>query len=204
MAVPNSDRIDRLRAAIESIAAGDSSDPLGRAKEEAKAPIKARALRLLDQRARSTSELTDRLRRALPDTPEELIDEVVADLERANLLDDAYFAREWVRQRHQRRGKSRAALNQELVRKGVATRHREEALAQITADDEESRARDIVEKKARALKVPPADRHEYDKELRRLLGMLARRGFPGGMSMPVARQALDERIAQLRADSAGI
>ena len=200
MAAPDSDKLDRLRAAIEAIAAGDSGSLVDRQREEAKAPIRARALRLLDQRARSEHELTDRLRRVDADYPPELIDEVVADLARSGLLNDAAFAHEWVRQRHTRRGKSRAALDQELKHKGVASEQRAAALEQISGEDEQERARQVVEKKARSLREVPADRLQYDKELRRLVGMLARRGFPSGMSMTVARAALDERIDELNTE----
>ena len=52
-------------------------------------------------------------------------------------------------------------------------------------------------KKAGTVKTVPADRGEYDKALRRIVGVAARRGFPEGRSLTAARAALDERISEL-------
>lgn len=58
-------------------------------------------------------------------------------------------------------------------------------------------ARALAEKKARSLKSVPADRKERDKELRRIVGVLARRGFNEGMSLNIAISALEERCEEL-------
>jgi regulatory protein len=47
------------------------------------------------------------------------------------------------------------------------------------------------------VKTVPADRRDYDRALRRIVGVAARRGFPQGRSLTAARQALDARIAEL-------
>ena len=113
------------------------------------------------------------------------------------LIDDESFAREWVRQRHVRRGKSARALNLELKEKGVASEDRAAALEQVTEDSEEAIARHIAAKKARTLKSVPEDRHERDKFLRRIVGTLARRGYNQSLTMRVSIEALDARIAEL-------
>ncbi|WP_284522862.1 regulatory protein RecX [Corynebacterium aquatimens] len=140
--------------------------------------MRKRALGLLDQRARSRHELRGRLIDA--EFAPELVDEVLDTLEQSGLLDDRVFATEWVRQRAARRGKSARALDMELRDKGVAPDVRAEALEQISEEDEASQARILAEKKAREVKVPPADRSEYDKALRRVVGVLARRGTTQG------------------------
>nr|WP_231375816.1 regulatory protein RecX [Corynebacterium aquatimens] len=126
---------------------------------------------------------------------EDLIDSVLDSLQANGLINDAVFANEWVRQRSASKGKSSRALDQELKAKGVASEIRHEALSQLTEEDEEETARTFAHKKAREVKNPPADRAEYDKYLRRIVGVLARRGFPSGMSLRIAREALDDRIA---------
>ncbi len=163
--------------------------------EEAKAAVRRRALGLLDVRARSRQELRGRLIEA--EFEPEVIDGVLDDLAAVNLIDDAAFAREWVRQRHARRGKSARALEQELRQKGVDSATRAQALDQIDAADEEATAQALAEKKARSIREAPADRAETDKALRRIVGVLARRGFPPGMSLRIARAALEERVAEL-------
>lgn len=195
-------KLERLRAALEEFTArqnsGETSGFFDHEAEEKKAQVRRRALLLLDQRARSRSELQKRLN-AL-EFEEEVITEVLDDLMRAKLIDDEAFAREWVRQRAQRRGKSARALDMELRDKGVDSQTRALALEQIDADDERETARAVAQKKARSESRIPEDRADYDKALRRIVGALARRGFPAGLSMELSREALDERIAGLKID----
>lgn len=197
MPAPDKDKIERLQRALEEYETGeaDGSAVFDRTHEEALAPVRKRALGLLDQRARSRHELRERLLRA--EFAPELVDEVLDSLERASLIDDTYFATEWVRQRAARRGKSAKALDMELRDKGVAAAIRADALAQISEEDEEAQARALAEKKARALKVVPADRAEYNKALRRVVGVLARRGYSSELTVRVARESLDARIETL-------
>ena len=184
-------KIAQLKEAI----AGFTPGQFDHEAEEAKAAVRRRALGLLDVRARSRQELRERLIEA--EFEPVVIDDVLDDLAAVNLIDDAAFAREWVRQRHARRGKSARVLEQELRQKGVDSATRAEALDQIDAADEESTARALAEKKARSIREVPADRAETDKALRRIVGVLARRGFPQGMSLRIAREALERRIAEL-------
>lgn len=77
---------------------------------------------------------------------------------------------------------------------------RAEALEQIDPADEEAMAQALAEKKARSIKSVPEDRKERDKALRRIVGVLARRGFNEGMSLQIAIAALDARCVELRAE----
>jgi len=193
---PAPDKLEQLRQALEAYEKGEAGGGLfDREAEEAKSKVRSRALGLLDQRSRSRQELYDRLVQAEFDP--EVVDEVLDDLAHAGLIDDAVFAAEWVRQRHKRRGKSRSVLDRELWEKGVSQEDRDEALTQIDAADEEAMARALAEKKARSVKSVPADRKEREKALRRIVGVLARRGFNEGMSLNIAISALDERCEEL-------
>lgn len=192
MPQPDPEKLARLQRAIDEFEEGDLFDAR---RDEALAPVRKRALGLLDQRARSRHELRERLIKA--EFAPELVDEVLDSLERASLVDDSSFAHEWVRQRAARRGKSARALDLELRDKGVAAAIRADALAQISEEDEEAQARALAEKKARAVKAVPADRAEYDKALRRVVGVLARRGYSSELTVRVARESLDERIETL-------
>lgn len=189
-------KLEKLRAAMEKVAA-EGGEPIIDADAEAvKAPIRSRALRLLDSRARSRAELRRRLAEN-EEWPAVAIDEVLDDLTASKLLDDAHFAREWVRQRHAGRGKSRMVLDRELVEKGIPAHLREEALEQVSDADESAIARSLAEKKARTIKTVPADRAARDKDLRRVVGVLARRGFNQGLSMSIAIDAIDARYDEL-------
>ncbi|HIX80218.1 MAG TPA: recombination regulator RecX [Candidatus Corynebacterium faecipullorum] len=196
MPQPSLEKLKKLRQALEAYESGDAGGQLIDTEAEAvKAPVRSRALGLLDQRARSRKELRDRLVAA--DFESEVVDAVVDDLAEAGLVDDEAFAKEWVRQRHARRGKSARALNLELKEKGVEAADRATALAQITEESEEAVARQVAEKKARTLKRVPADRHERDKLLRRIVGTLARRGYNQELVMRISIDVLDARIAEL-------
>ena len=189
--MPDREKIARLQAALDAYEPGTGL--FDREHEEALAPVRKRALGLLDQRARSRSELRERLLKA--EFEPQLVDEVVNDLAASGLVNDAQFASEWVRQRAARRGKSARALDMELRDKGVEGADRAAALEQISDADEERTARAVAEKAARKVNSDPADRAEYDKHLRRIVGALARRGFNQGMALWIGREALDERIA---------
>lgn len=196
MPQPSPEKLEKLRHALEAYESGDAGGQLIDAEAEAaKAPVRSRALGLLDQRARSRKELRDRLVAA--DFEPDVVDTVVDDLAGAGLVDDEAFAKEWVRQRHARRGKSARALNLELKEKGVEAADRAIALEQITEESEEAVARQVAEKKARTLKRVPADRHERDKFLRRIVGTLARRGYNQELVMRISIEVLDARIAEL-------
>ncbi|WP_257202183.1 recombination regulator RecX [Corynebacterium cystitidis] len=194
-AEPDPEKVAKLQAAIEEYESGASSALFDRSNEEALAPVRKRALGLLDQRARSRHELRERLLKA--EFAPELVNDVCDEFERTGLLNDQTFAREWVRQRAARRGKSSRALDRELQEKGVASAIRVEAISQLSAEDEEKTARVIAEKKARSVKEVPEDRAAYDKVLRRVVGALARRGFPSAMSFSIAKAALDDQLEQL-------
>ena len=190
--MPDPDKIARLQAALDAYEPGTGL--FDREREEALAPVRKRALGLLDQRARSRSELRDRLLKA--EFEPGLVDEVVDDLAGSGLVNDEQFATEWVRQRAARRGKSARALDMELRDKGVGEADRASALEQISGEDEERTARAVAEKAARKVRTAPANRAEYDKYLRRIVGALARRGFNQGMAIRIGREELDARIAE--------
>jgi SOS response regulatory protein OraA/RecX len=128
-------------------------------------------LRLLTDRARSRAELAEKLaaKGFAPAVAERTLDR----LAEVGLIDDAAFAEQWVHSRHAYSGKGKKVLVQELRRKGIAPEDSEPALEAISADDEQARAADLVRQKLRTL---PADL-ERDKAIRRLVGMLARRGY---------------------------
>lgn len=155
-----------------------------------------RAQGLLASRDRSRHELYTRLVDAefSPST----VGIVVDYLEESGLVNDAQFAAEWVRQRHERRGKGRAVLRQELVAKGIAAGTIEQALSTISDADEHALARTLAAKKAATITALPGDQKAYHGHLRRIGGVLARRGISEGVALSIAREALDARLAELR------
>lgn len=150
------------------------------------------ALRLLGVRARSRHELRTRL--LDKDFEPTEVDSVLERLAGVGLVDDSDFAHQWVRTRHTYSAKGRTALRHELRTKGVDPGIIAEAVGTIDDDDERSRAAELVAKKIGRVPVDSlADPAERDKHLRRLVGMLARRGYGPGISVELVRTALDER-----------
>ena len=187
-------KLEQLRAALDHYER-HGSDLFDHQAEDAKRQVRHRALLLLDQRARSRHELQERL--VSLDFDIRVIADVLDELEQSRLVNDHDFAMEWVRQRHELRGKSRSVLDQELQRKGISPEHRAAALEQVDDDAEYDCARELAMKKARQITKPPADYAEQEKYLRRIVGVLARRGFVSGMSFAIAKEALEQRIAEL-------
>jgi regulatory protein len=142
---------------------------------------------LLDQltgRARTRSELAAKL--ASRNVPGDVATRLLDRFEEVGLIDDAGFAREWVEQRQSGRGLARRALAQELKRKGIEDEVAREALDEIDPEDEVEAARMLVRAKLRS--VRSLDR---DKAVRRLVGMLARKGHSSSVAFRVVKEELD-------------
>lgn len=119
----------------------------------------------------------------------ELIEPLLDKFEAAKLIDDAEYAQTFVAQKSRTKKLSRAALRRELAERGVRGEEAENALAQRTDEQEREDAAELVRKKLRP-GMDFSDRAEKDRVTRRLLGMLARRGYSSSVSMSVIREEL--------------
>lgn len=147
---------------------------------------------LLDQltgRPRSRAELAAKLARRR--VPEEVAERLLDRFEEVGLVDDAAFAREWVTSRQSGRGLASRALTVELRRKGVHDEVVAEAVAEVDPDDEVEAARRLVRRKLRSL-----ERFDHVTQVRRLTGMLARKGYSSSLAFRVVREEVAE-AAQL-------
>lgn len=153
------------------------------------------ALRLLAVRARSQAELRKRLQDKGFQLAE--VELVITRLAAAGLLDDVDFAEQWVYSRHRHSGKGRTALRHELRQKGVADTVIELALDQIDDDAERERAADLLRSKISRLTADDiADRAQRDKHVRRLVAMLARRGYAPSLAMSLVNDELNQLSAE--------
>lgn len=146
---------------------------------------RAICLRLLTGNPRTRKQLGDALRQR--GIPEEAAEEVLSRFEEVGLIDDAAFADAWVESRHHGRGLARRALARELRTKGVDSALIDVAVGRLDSEQEESTARELVDRKLRSTRG--LDR---EKRLRRLAGMLARKGYAEGLALRVVKQALEE------------
>jgi len=145
---------------------------------------RALCLRLLTARARTRAELEGQLtKRGYPDDVSTRVLDRLADV---GLIDDADFAEQWVRSRRVNAGKGKRALAAELRTKGVDNEVITAALSDIDAGAERERAEQLVNDKLRR------ERNTEDeaKLTRRLVGMLARRGYSQTMAFDVVKVAL--------------
>ena len=132
-----------------------------------------RALDLLAFRARSVVELRRKLLQKAE--PADEVERVIARLLEQKLLDDAQFARQFVRAKVTGAGASRFRVVQELGRKGVARPLAEAAVLALKEDediDAGAAIHQVAEKKWRSL-----SKLDGFTAKRRLYAFLARRGF---------------------------
>ena len=147
-------------------------------------------LRALTGAPKTRSQLADLL--AARDIPDDAAETVLDRFTEVGLIDDAAFARAWVSSRQAGRGLARRALSAELRAKGVDAEVAAEAVEAVDDDDERETARRLVDRKVEAMR-----RLDRATATRRLMGMLARKGYSGGLAAAVVREALD-------ADGAGV
>jgi regulatory protein len=142
-------------------------------------------LRLLTVRARTRAELAGHL--AKRGFPGDAADAVLNRLEVVGLIDDEDFTEQWVRSRQANAGKGKRALAAELRTKGVAEELIAGVLDGIDAGAERSRAEHLVERRLRREVLGDGD---DAKVMRRLVGMLARRGYSQSMAVAVVAEAV--------------
>ncbi|MFD1047618.1 regulatory protein RecX [Kibdelosporangium lantanae] len=151
------------------------ANPEGRAKDI--------CLQLLTARPRTRLELRKALLRK--GIAEEIADRVLGRLDDVGLIDDKAFAEMWVHSRHTYQGMGRRALSVELRRRGVDNETVAEAVASVDSEAEEERARQLVRKR-----LPSMGSVDQAAKIRRLVGMLARKGYAQGLAYRVVKDEL--------------
>jgi len=160
----------------------DADDPEARARQV--------CLRLLTLAPRTRAQLADALRkRGIPDS---VAAGVLGRYTDVGLIDDAAFARAWVESRHYSRGLAGRALRAELRQRGVGDDQIRDAIEDLGPDAEVATARRLVERKLATTRGQPSE-----ARIRRLAGMLARKGYPPGLAFRVVREALETEGAEV-------
>jgi regulatory protein len=183
-ATRRSSRSDRADDHTDDRGTGPPADP--------ESVARTICLRLLTQGPRTRAQLADALsRRGVPD---EAAGRVLVRLGEVGLIDDATFARSWVSSRHHGRGLAGRALTAELRHRGVDAETTAEAVGELDPDTEEQTARALVRRRLAGsgdARLDPVTRQ------RRLLGLLARKGYPAGLAYRVIREELAARGSQI-------
>jgi regulatory protein len=171
--------------AAESAPGAPEDDP-----GDPEAVARSLCLRALTGAPKTRKQLADLLaRRGVPDDAAEAVLDRFTEV---GLIDDAAFAQAWVTSRQAGRGLARRALGAELRAKGVDPEVAATAVETVDPDDERAAARRLVDRKVAAMR-----RLDRATATRRLMGMLARKGYNGGMSAAVVREALDADGAEM-------
>jgi regulatory protein len=140
-------------------------------------------LRRLTDQPRSRGELAQALaRRRVPD---DVATRVLDRFTEVGLIDDAAFATAWVESRQRGRGLAKRALAAELRAKGVDSETARAALDVVDADDERETARRLVRRR-----LPSFARQDRVVAQRRLVAMLARKGYSAGLAWSVVQNEL--------------
>ena len=140
-------------------------------------------LNQLEHAPRTRSELAAVLRRK--GVEDDVAEQVLSRFTEVGMIDDALFAQMWVTSRHRGRGLAGRALTQELRRKGVDDVHVAEAVATLDPEVELATARALVDRRLASTAGLPTQ-----TRVRRLAGLLARKGYPAGTAFRVVKEAL--------------
>lgn len=162
---------------------GNELDPqtVKQLKEESNAEkIYARVLRFATLRQRSQKEIEDWFKRKKVDIS--TAKKVFNRLKKLDLVNDREFAKWWIQQRTTFRSHSRKLLSYELRQKGVEQEIIAQVLKTAEVPSETELAKTALRKKFKSLSSLT------QKQLQKVYGFLARRGFSWG----VIKQAVDE------------
>lgn len=169
---------------------GDPEDAPG----DPEAAAKAICLQLLTGQARPRAGLATALRqRGIPDEVAEKVLDRFTDL---GLIDDRAYAEMFVAAKHRDRALGATALRNELRRKGLDEVVVDEAVRAVDADAERDRAAALIDRRVDAAMV-----NGIQAARRRLIGLLARRGYSAEVASSVVEQALADYTLSQPAES---
>jgi len=131
--------------------------------------------------------------------PEEAAEAVLGRFAEVKLIDDAMFASAWVESRHYGRGLSGRALAAELRQRGVPPGDIEAAVGQLKPEREVETARALVARRLAGTRGQP-----LQARTRRMMGVLARRGYPQALAYRVVREALEQEGSDPAAAGLGL
>lgn len=146
-------------------------------------------LRQLTAASKPRAALADVLRRR--GIPDEVAAAVLDRFTEVGLIDDEAYAAAYVSTKQRDRSLGAGALRVELRRKGLDDQIVTAAVADIDEDDERARAADLV-----ARRIDAAMQRGSVAARRRLVGLLARRGYPSALAYAVVSDAVTTYLAE--------
>ncbi|MGA2482017.1 MAG: regulatory protein RecX [Candidatus Acidiferrales bacterium] len=160
-------------------------------KLESESELYDAALRALMRRAHSVFEMRKTLERRSEDKG--LAKRVLARLKNENLLDDARYAKQFVRYRIESRRQGKFRIARDLRARGVPDRHIEAALEEMFQEtDEAALVRKRIERKLRSYRGEIDDRR-----LASIYGSLLRAGFSADLIRRELRAMTREDVPEI-------
>ena len=140
-------------------------------------------LRRLSHAPRTRKELAKDLKDK--DISDEVANVALDRFEEVGLINDQVLASNYVSSQHQRKGLGKNALRQQLRAKGISDEVALEAISQITDDQEFQAAFALACKKIRSLQ-----RDDAKTQLRKIVNVLARKGYSSNLAFRVAKEVI--------------
>ena len=142
-------------------------------------------LRRLSNAPRTRKELAQDLKKK---NIEEDVAQVALDrFEELGLINDQTFSENFVSAPHQRRKLGKKALKQQLRSKGVSDEIANQAISQISDEDEFKAALTLALKKIRSIQ-----HDDPQSQIRKIVGLLARKGYSANLSFQVAKEVIND------------
>jgi regulatory protein len=183
------------KPSLEDLISATEAVLLAPSVQEAHSQARNIVLNQLNFMPRSRKELETALakRNVEPDVAKSVLDR----FEEIGMVDDAAYAELLIRSRCNTKRVSRTVLRQQLRQKGVAQDIIDEALLEVSDDDELRMATELVEKKVRSM-----SRLDPEVRKRRLFGLLARKGYNTSIALRVIQdlEAADFTGAEIMSD----
>ena len=142
-------------------------------------------LRRLSHAPRTRKELAKDLKDK--DISDEVANVALDRFEEVGLINDQALASNYVSSQHERKGLGKNALRQQLRAKGVSDDVALEAISQISDDQEFQAAFALACKKIRSLQ-----RDDAKTQLRKIVGVLARKGYSSNLAFSVAKEVIKD------------
>jgi len=142
-------------------------------------------LRRLSNAPRTRKELAKDLKDK--DISDDVANLALDRFEEVGLINDQALASNYVSSQHERKGLGKNALRQQLRAKGVSDDVALEAVSQISEDQEFQAAFALACKKIRSLQ-----RDDAKTQLRKIVGVLARKGYSSNLAFRVAKEVITD------------
>jgi len=142
-------------------------------------------LRRLSHAPRTRKELAKDLKDK--DISDDVANLALDRFEEVGLINDQALASNYVSSQHERKGLGKNALRQQLRAKGVSDDVALEAVSQISDDQEFQAAFALACKKIRSLQ-----RDDAKTQLRKIVGVLARKGYSSNLAFRVAKEVITD------------